>query len=146
MSLLDIIDEFQHELYKKIIREYQSLLEQGKSPGPEYFTNHSDPAIQHLAIELLTFPFEYASWAEHDIPLQIQLHPDINYKKDALDAILRLKLEILKGHIEKNTSIISQLQEEGNEDEMIIHMRMHHDLLQMRDQITSHFKNVVLGV
>jgi len=146
VSLLDIIDEFQHELYKKIIREYQSLLEQGKSPGPEYFTNHSDPAIQHLAIELLTFPFEYASWAEHDIPLQIQLHPDINYKKDALDAILRLKLEILKGHIEKNTSIISQLQEEGNEDEMIIHMRMHHDLLQMRDQITSHFKNVVLGV
>ena len=146
VSLLDIIDEFQHTLYKKIILEYQSLLEQGKSPGPEYFTNHSDPAILHLAIELLTFPFEYASWAEHDIPLQIQLHPDINYKKDALDAILRLKLEILKSHIEKNTATITQLQEEGKEDEMIIHMRMHHDLLQLRDQITSHFKNVVLGI
>ncbi|MBP7238951.1 MAG: DNA primase [Saprospiraceae bacterium] len=146
VSLLDIIDEFQHDLYKKIILEYQTLLEQGKSPGPEYFTNHSDPAIQHLAIELLTFPFEYASWAEHDIPLQIQLHPDINYKKDALDAILRLKLEIIKAHIDKNTILMAQLEKEGKDEEMIIHLRMHQELQQMRDQITSHFKNVVLGV
>ena len=146
VSLLDIIDEFQHDLYKKIINEYQSLLEQGKSPGPEYFTNHSDPAIQNLAIELLSFPFEYASWAEHDIPLQIQLHPDINYKKDALDAILRLKLKILMAHIERNTNLITQLQEEGNEEDMIIQMRVHFDLLQLREQITSQKNNVVLRV
>lgn len=146
VSLLDIIDEFQHETYKKIIQEYQALLEQGKSPGPEYFTNHPDPDIQNLAIELLTFPFEYASWEEHDIPLQIQLHPDINYKKDALNAILRLKLKILIAHIEKNMALIAQLQEEGKEEEMLIHMRMHNDLLQMREQITSQFKNVVLRV
>ncbi len=146
ISLLDIIDDFQHETYKKILREYQVMLEQGKSPGPEYFTNHSDPYIQSLAIELLSFPFEYASWEEHDIPLQIQLHPDENYKKDALNAILRLKLKILIGHIEQNMALIAQLQEEGNEEEMLIHMRMHHDLLQLREQITSQFKNVVLKV
>lgn len=146
VSLLDIIDEFQHDTYRKIILEYQSQLEQGKSPGSEYFTNHPDPDIQHLAIELLTLPYEYASWDEHDIPLQIQLHPDKNYHKDALEAIRRLKLEILKNHIDKNTALISQLQEEGKEEEMIIHMRMHQDLLQIREQITSQFKNVVLRV
>lgn len=146
VSLLDIIDEFQNETYKKIMREYQDLLEQGKSPGPEYFTNHANKEIQNLAIELLTSPNEYARWEEHDMPLQIQLHPDINYKKDAFDAILRLKLKILMGHIENNIAVINQLQEEGKEDEMIIHMRMHADLLQLREQITSQFKNVVLRV
>ena len=57
---------------------------------------------------------EYARWEEHDMPLQIQLHPDINYKKDAFDAILRLKLKILMGHIENNIAVINQLQAEGN--------------------------------
>jgi len=146
VSLLDIIDEFQNETYKKIMREYQDLLEQGKPPGPEYFTHHANKEIQNLAIELLTSPNEYARWEEHDMPLQIQLHPDINYKKDAFDAILRLKLKILMGHIENNIAVINQLQAEGKEDEMIIHMRMHADLLQLREQITSQFKNVVLRV
>lgn len=146
VSLLDIINEFQNETYKKIMLEYQDLLEQGKSPGPEYFTQHPDKDVQNLSIELLTFPYEYASWEEHDIPLQIQLHPDANYKKDALNAILRLKLKILMGHIENNIAVINQLQVEGKEEEMIIHMRMHADLLQLREQITSQFKNVVLRV
>ena len=145
-NLLDIIDEFQNETYKKIMREYQDLLEQGKPPGPEYFTHHANKEIQNLAIELLTSPNEYARWEEHDMPLQIQLHPDINYKKDAFDASLRLKLKILMGHIENNIAVINQLQADGKEDEMIIHMRMHADLLQLREQITSQFKNVVLRV
>lgn len=50
------------------------------------------------------------------------------------------------GHIENNIAVINQLQAEGNENEMIIHMRMHADLLQLREQITSQFKNVVLRV
>jgi hypothetical protein len=146
VSLLDIIDDFEHETYKKIILEYQSLLDQGKSPGAEYFTNHPDRNIQTLAIELLSSPFEYASWEEHDIPLQIQLHPDDNFKKDALNAILRLKQIILNRHIENNKRIIEQLEAEGNDEEMIIHIRMHNDLLKMREQITSQFKSVVLKV
>jgi DNA primase len=146
VSLLDVIDQFQHDTYRKIVLEYKELLEEGKSPGPEYFTNHRDKEIQHLAIELLSFPYEYASWEEHDIPLQIQMHPDVNYKKDAMNAILRLKLKMLMGHIAENMSRIEQFQKENNEEELIIHVRMHTDLLKLREQITSQFKNVVLSV
>jgi DNA primase len=146
VSLLDVIDEFQHDIYKKIILEYRTLLEAGKSPAAEYFTHHPDNEIRQLAIELLSSPHEYASWEEHDIPLQIQLHPDINYKKDALNAILRLKLKMLMGHIEENMSRIEELQKEGNDEELMIHLLMHNDLLKLREQITSQFKNVVLGV
>jgi hypothetical protein len=115
-------------------------------PNPDFFTNHPDKEIQSLAIELLTFPYEYASWDEHDIPMQIQLHPDDNFKKDAHNAILRLKLKIVMDHIEKNQIKLTELQAEGNDEEMIIHVRMHYELLQVRDQITSQFKNVVLRV
>ncbi len=145
-SLLDILDDFQHDVYKKIIIEYQDLIKNNQTIAQSHFTNHPDPVIQNLTIELLTTPYEYASWEEHDIPLQIQLHPDKNYKLDAHNAILRLKLKIVMAHIKSNTHQITQYQEEGNEEEMIIHMRMHNDLLQIREQITSQFKSVVLKV
>jgi DNA primase len=145
-SLQDIIDEFQHPVYKKIIDIYQSLLEQGQVPSPAFFTKHTDKDIQQLAIELLTTSYEYASWDEHDIPLQVQLHPDDNFKKDAHDAILRLKLKVVMNHIETNQARISELQAAGNEEEMAIHIRMHYDLLNLREQITSQFKSVVLKV
>jgi DNA primase len=145
-SLLDILDDFQHEVYKKILVEYKSMLDQNQSVSAAHFTNHADHHIQHLTVELLTTPYEYASWDEHDIPLQIQLHPDKNFKMDAHNAILRLKLKIVMAHINDNMRQIAQLQEEGNEEEMIIHIRMHNDLLQMREQITSQFKSVVLKV
>ena len=133
-------------MVRKIIKAYQLLLGQGVSPGAEHFTQHPDPEIHNLAIELLSVPFEYASWDEHDLPLQIQLHPDDNFKKDALNAILRLKLKIIMDHIRQNQERITQLQEEGNEEEMIIHVRLHSQYLMLRDQITSQFKNVVLKV
>jgi DNA primase len=145
-NLQDSIEEFQHDTYKKIMLEYKSMLEEGKIPESDHFTNHPDRDIQTLAIELLSSPFEYASWAEHDIPLQIQQHPDENYKKDAVDAILRLKQKILEKHINTNIRTIEQLESEGNTEEMIIHIRMHNNLLQMREQITSQFKSVVVKV
>jgi hypothetical protein len=49
-------------------------------------------------------------------------------------------------HIEENQTRIAQLQEEGNDEEMAIHVRMHYDLLAMREQITSQFKSVVLKI
>lgn len=146
VSLLDIIDEFQHPLYKKIIGIYQSFIEKNTIPTLTYFTNHAEKDIHTLAIELVTAPYEYASWDEHDIPLQVQMHPDENFKKDAHNAILRLKLKVVMDHIQRNQVRISELQDEGNEEEMAIHIRMHYDLLQMREQITSQFKNVVLKV
>ena len=146
LSLQDIIDEFRHPVYKRIIDIYQAFLDKDQVPGSEYFTNHPDAEIHNLAIELLTFPFEYASWDEHDIPMQVQLHPDVNYKKDALNAILRLKLKVLMNQIEENQIRINELQAEGKDEEVIIHIRMHYDLLSVRDQLTSQFKNVVLKV
>ncbi len=145
-SLTDILDDFQHDIYRKIILEYKSLLDDQQTVGAGHFTNHAEPEIQHLTVELLTTPYEYASWEEHDIPLQIQLHPDKNFKMDAHNAILRLKLKIVMAHITANSNLIAQFQDEGNEEEMLIHMRMHNDLLQFREQITSQFKSVVLKV
>lgn len=145
-SLADVINDFEYPLYKKIIGIYQTMLDQGNVPTSAFFTNHQDKQIHDLAIELLTVPYEYASWDEHDIPLQVQQHPDENYKKDAHNAILRFKLKVVMRHIEQNQERIVELQKEGNEEEMIIHLRMHHNLLAMREQITSQFKNVVLKV
>ncbi len=145
-SLDEILDDFEHTVYKKIILEYKTMLDESKAISPTHFTNHTDPEIQHLTVELLTTPYEYASWEEHDIPLQIQLHPDENYKLDAHNAILRLKLKVVMQHIAENMNLISKFQEEGNEEDMIIHMRMHNDLIKIREQMTSQFKNVVLKV
>ena len=145
-GLSDIIEDFQHPVYKKIIEIYQSFIASNQVPTAAYFAKHPDPDIQHLAIELLTVPYEYASWDEHDIPLQMQLHPDDNFKKDAHNAILRLKLKVVMKHIEDNQAKIGELQQEGNDEELAIHIRMHYDLHKVREQITTQFKNVVLKI
>jgi len=145
-NLMDVMDFFQHSLYKKIILDYKAQLEKGNNPGSDYFTHHPDRDIQSLAIELLTFPFEYASWDEHDIPFQIQLHPDDNYKLDALQAILRLKMKIISNQIAENQELISKCEEDDNMEGLIIHLHMHNDLVKLREQITSQFKSVVLKV
>ncbi len=145
-SLEDIIDEFEHPLYKKVIQIYQEMLAKDKIPTTAFFTNHPEKEIHDLVIELLSVPYEYASWDEHDIPLQVQSHPDDNYKKDAHNAILRMKLKVVMQHIEHNQSRIIELQSAENDEELMIHIRMHYDLLAMREQITSQFKSVVLKV
>ena len=145
-SLDDVIDDFQHDLYHKIILEYKSLLDAGKIPAAEYFTHHPDKDIRQISIELLTVPYEYARWEENDLPLQVQLHPDINFKNDTKDAILRLKLKMVQAHIEQNLSMIQELQKAGNEEDLLIHLTVHNELLKTREQITSQFNSVVLGV
>jgi DNA primase len=145
-NLLDVLEHMQHPLYKKIVVEYKDVLETGRQLNALHFIKHKDREIQALAIELLTFPFEYASWDEHDIPLQVQLHPDDNFKKDALHAILRLKLQILMQHIDENNEAIAALPIEGSDEEIAILLRLHNDLIRMREQITSQFKSVVLKV
>jgi len=146
LSLEDILDDLRHDLYKKILLDYKTQLDKGRIPNSDYFTNHPDREIQTLAIELLTFPFEYASWDEHDIPFQIQLHPDDNFKQDALQAILRLKLEMVKKHIIANQALITQFEQEDNMEELVIHLHMHNELVKMREEITKQFKSVVLRV
>ncbi len=146
-SLEDILDQFEHPLYKKVITIYQEMLDKNQVPTTAFFTNHPEKEIHDFAVELLTVPYEYASWDEHDIPLQVQSHPDDNYKKDAHGAILRLKLKVVMNHIEHNQARIMELQaEENHDEEMLIHIRMHYDLLALREQITSQFKSVVLKV
>lgn len=145
LNILDVVPQFQNEQYKRIILEYKHLLEQGITPGIAHFTHHPDQHIRHLALELLAVPYEYAAWEEHDLPLQVQLHPDINFRHDALNAILRLKLKMVMLQIEENTETIRQLQEQKDDENLIIHIHMHNDLLKLREQITSHFKNVVLN-
>ena len=49
-------------------------------------------------------------------------------------------------HIDENQHKIAELQQTGNDEEMVIHIKLHYDLLRLREQITSQFKNVVLKV
>jgi len=143
-SMSDVLDSFTEEIYRTIIQDYVSEAKQGRVPGIEHFVKHPERRIRDLAIELLSQPYEYARWEEHDMPLQIQRHPDDNYEADAFHAILRLKLRIIMDHIRENQHAIDQLQASGQDDELAIHVRMHYELIQMREQITGHFKNVVL--
>ncbi len=145
-SLSDVLEHFSTDVYRKIIEDYVAKLRAGTVPGIEYFVKHPDREIRALAIELLSQPYEYARWEENEMPLQIQRHPDENYEADALNAMLRLKLRIIMDQIRENQAIIDTLQGEANEEEMAIHVRMHYDLIRLREQITGHFKNVVLKV
>lgn len=140
----DVLEYFEDPVYTTIIKEYQQAIASHRTIQHDHFINHPNKEVQQIAIELLTFPYEYASWAEHDLPFQIQRPPEDNFYLDATHAILRLKLHIIMAQIDENGKMLEAFMKEGNDDEIGIHLQIHNTLLQMRDQITKQFKNVVL--
>ena len=90
-NIQDVIDDFSLPLHQKIIDEYAKLVKKSTTISAQYFTQHQDPVISKLAIDLSTSPYEYSeNWEEKwEIFLQTQKMPDDNFLPDSKQALMR---------------------------------------------------------
>ncbi len=89
--IVDVIEYFENPTFKRIVEIAMERIQNKESVNPAYFTNHSDPEIQSIAIELLSTPYSYANWASKDVYLVTQKMPELNFAKDSKQAIVRFK-------------------------------------------------------
>lgn len=140
----DVLEDFDHSVFKKILELYQASLKQHQTPQPNFFINHEDEAIRDIALDLLSSPYEYsANWEKmHEVYLD-QNQPEENYAKDADFALKRLKLKKIKKKMHEVKETIIELSAAGSDDVMT-YMKLFGKLKDMHDTIAKEMNSVVL--
>ncbi len=145
-NIQEVIDEFQHELYQQVVRECLERTIAQQPLSTQYFVNHSDQKISRLAIDLLQSPFEYSpNWIElHNLPLQNQLDPEENFKKDSINVVFLYKIKKADQMMIENQERIRKAQDSKDHDKIMTLLRVQQKLSQLRNELAAQFQAVVL--
>ena len=145
-NLSDVIDNFDNELYKRVIIEYSELLDDGKKVDASNFINHSDPKIAKLSVDLLSEKYIYSEnwYGKHDILLHTQKDPDKNYELECQQGLLRLKFRKINKLIRENSESIEALKKGNEEDKLLNALMIHDRLVKQRNEVAKLMNQVVL--
>ncbi|RMG79457.1 MAG: DNA primase [Bacteroidetes bacterium] len=144
-NIEEIIDEFDHDLYGAIIRECYDLVLKKQKVTAKYFIAHPNHEISAAAIDLLHSPFEYSpGWEKHEIYLNTQKMPELNFKMDSQSALFRFKLQKVIRLCEKNQEKLKTLQAEKEFDKMVKILKVQQRLHEIRNELADSLGTVVL--
>jgi len=141
-NIEDVLDDFQHETYQSIAREYLERLTAKEPTTTQYWLNH--PQYAKLATDLISFPHDYSeNWEKRWDVFLNQKDPDQNYRKDSEMAVKRLKMKKIKRKMEEVRTLIKDLSVK-NDEAVLDYMQLFQHLKQMHDDIAGEFGSVVL--
>lgn len=143
MNIQDVLEDFREPVFKQLAEEYLGCLSRNENPGRMFFINHADPAIQKLAIDLLSSPHEYSeNWEKkHEIFLD-QKDPEKNFKKDAELAVKRLRIKKIKGRMDEVKKKITRIDEDQVE-ELNAHLKLYGKLKELHDNLAKELNSVI---
>ena len=143
MNIEEVIDKFENELYKEVILDAAKCVSNGIDLSSNYFTNHSNPKIQELAINILSTSYEYSSnWEKRwGVILQTQKIPEENFIKDSYQAVLRFKLKKFNKQI---IAIKNKLKEDQDIDHKML-LKLHQSLVTDRNKIAKELNTIVIN-
>lgn len=147
MVELDLVDEFEHHICGRIVNEYLIQLKSNQKVGTNYFTHHQDPEIAKLSISLIASMEEYEyseNWKKMNVFLNTQELPDKNHIADAKSGILRFKLKKIQQLIDKNQKEIKAIQQSNDVSDILILMKVHQKLTDLRKELAKQTNTVVL--
>jgi len=141
----DVLEDFDNPLYKKVLQLAAERMANGGALEPSFFLHHPDEAVQQLAIDLSSTPYEYSeNWEKRwDIFLTTQRMPEENFAKDSASALKRFRLRKLSKMIEKNAEKIKEFSAAGSE-EYLLHLKLHQRLKAVHDELAKELGTVVL--
>ena len=144
-NISDVIDDFESEIYKKIIVETKIAIKKAPKKWTNFFTDHSDPGISKLAIDLVTSPYEYSeNWEKRwNIFLQTQKMPDENFLTDTKQSLMRFKLKKIIKKCKENQTLISELSKKGDAKKLVLHLKVQQKLNEMRNNLAKELGTVV---
>lgn len=145
-NIEDVIDDFDHPLYQRIARETRQILERtGIAPSPEHFIRHFDPEVSKLALHFSMRPDVLSeNWLKRWNIVLNQKEPDKNFRIDSDQALRRFRLmkliRMCRGYSEK----IKAFAEAGDEDQLLVHLKVLQRLQSIRDELARELRTVLL--
>ena len=146
-NIEDVLDDFDNDLYQRVVRECLDMTIDGTPITPKYFIQHEDKDFRRLAIDVLQPEFEMSpNWEEkHQIPLRSQEMPDDNFNLDSISSIYWFKLRKLDKLVERNkASMKKAIEEKSGEEEIMKAMKIHQKLMEIRKDIALKLNTVIV--
>lgn len=152
VTIKDLIAEIDEPIYKQIIEIYLNHLTSENTSGvldTDFFVNHPNPSVQHMAIELIAESEQYVfseNWKKYNVRLSTQGMPNENYVKDVKYGLGRFMLKKIERLAQKNQQAMKELQAntEANFDDLRILLFTQQKIVEMRNQIAKDLNTVVL--
>lgn len=143
-NISDVRHTFDNPVYSRIIEIFEQGQQDQRAVTHQDLIQHSDPEISHTAIEILATPFEYSeNWVKmKNLPLTSQKDPEHNYRRDSYESILRFKLKKLHHKIEENKQSIKKHDEDRNEEQRRVSLKVHERLLKIKSQLEEELNTV----
>jgi DNA primase len=137
----ELIPYFENELYSRIFTDIVIRRKENKDVNSQYFIKHPDQEIQQKAIDLLSFPYEYANWSSKGMELQTQKNPDENFISESDQISIRLNYRKLDKLIKENLEKLKELHPDS--EEYLVTLKVHQKLLEQRKEIAEQLNNVI---
>ncbi len=143
-NIQDIMHYVDNPLYRQIFELISAVIDNKKPiPSLSFFTNHREPEIQKLAIDLTTHDYSYSeNWLNKwEISLQTQKMPDLNYIKDCYQSVLHFK----KRKINRLCLLNAQRIKDAKDPEKIkIYLKVAQELKVILKDVTDKLNMVIL--
>jgi len=139
-----IISEFRNQKvfsnpnYSLIFNTFEEALSQGELLTEEYFTQHKDPEISQVAVDIISNEYAISQkWKEHGIYTETE---EMQLKKAVDTAIYSLKIAKIVERIEVKTTELANGSE--NDEKLLVEIN---DMLTIKREISAKLGRIVLG-
>ena len=141
MNIVDTLDFFENNTYKKVIQLAMEQREQGHIPDDVFYSNNEDSDIRKLYVELVMNPYDYADWSSRGMELQTQKPPENNQVEETNQAVMRLNYKKLNKIIKENNKKMSE-QDTGSEEYLTL-LKLHQKLLEEKKKMALQLNIVI---
>ncbi len=129
---------FENKNYELVFSEVAQHLAEEKVPEVNYFTQHHDPIIQQLAIDLVSNKYELSQhWERHHINVQTE---EMVLKQSVYSALFSLKNTKIMKLISENQLLLK----DSNEDTMQALIEQQQALLEAKKHFSAQLGRVIL--
>jgi DNA primase len=130
---------FDNKLLIKLLQDYKSMHLDGHTPTEKHFLYHTDPAINQMAVSLLTEKHSISPNWDKFYKGEI-LGREEKYKEEVVSSMTYLKLKKIKRLILENQR---DLENGPSEDDMIILLQTHRHLKELEMELMKHIGTVI---
>lgn len=146
-NIQDIIEGFDHPLYKRVVELFLHHSVKGTSfPDAAFFINHDAADFKNLAVSFTISPYTLSeNWEKKwDIFLSQKI-PEENFIKDASDSLKRFRFRKIGKLIRENLMVLKTKDVSQNEAEYMHHLKLHMRLKEAQASLAKETGTVVVG-
>jgi len=142
----EVLAEIPHLPARTFLTAARQWHEQGDDLSPEFFLHHKDLSVREWALRFLNQEDVYSeNWEKRwNIVLHNQPMPDLNFERDARQALSRFHLKHFNRMCSVNARQIREASASGDEERLLHYLRFQIELQRLRNEVARDELNATI--